>query len=72
MTFSDYMELKKECERVGIENDSCLSQLLHILQAKHVAVDAHNSYMKHMNEWESNIAKTVRERIKQAEQEVTQ
>lgn len=72
MTFSDYMELKKECERVGIENDSCLAQLLHILQAKHVAVDAHNSYMKRMNEWESNIAKTVRERIKQAEKEATQ
>ena len=65
MNFSDYMELKQECKRVGIEDDTCLAQLLHMLQAKRVAVDAHNSYMKHMNEWENNIAKTVMERIKQ-------
>lgn len=66
MIFADYMKLKERAEEVGIGDDLCLSQLLHLLQFKDVIRRHHSSCMSEIYEWERNIALEVERRIKEA------
>lgn len=66
MKFEDYMGLKDKAKKAGVENSSALKQLLHLIQAKSVAVECHKEYMHRMNEWEKNCAKAVEEEIRKA------
>lgn len=67
MTFKDYMELKKRAEKAGVQDSSALKQLLHILQAKSVAETHYKRYLRDMNAWEKEIAKCVKQEIKEKE-----
>ena len=65
MKFEDYIKLKTEAKEAGI-NSPALKQLIHIMQAKDIAVKHHNMYMREMNAWEKNIAIDVKQQIKEA------
>lgn len=67
MNFSDYVELEKRAEEHGIGDDPSLAQLLHIIQFKEAVVRGHKRTMRDLAVWEKNIAKTVEQRIKEAE-----
>lgn len=70
MTFKDYAELRERAKDAGIEQHPSLTQLLHLLQAKHKAQDYFKAYMRDMNKWEKNCAKTVEDAIRmESEQE---
>lgn len=66
MLFDDYMKLKERAEEVGIGDDPCLKQLLHLLQFKDVVRRHHSSCMSEIYEWERNLALEVESRIKEA------
>lgn len=66
MKFEDYIQLRNRAKKAGVENSNSLNQLLHLLQAKSVAIEYHKEYMKRMNEWEKNCAKEVEEEIRKA------
>lgn len=66
MLFDDYMKLKERAEEVGIGDDPCLKQLLHLLQFKDVVRRHHSSCMSEIYEWERNIKLEIEGRIKEA------
>lgn len=67
MKFEDWAELNERAKSCGIGNDRSLDQLLHILQFKEVVKSSHRRTMRELHNWEKNIAKTVEQRIKEAE-----
>lgn len=67
MNFTDYVELEKRAEAHGLGDDSALAQLLHIIQFKETVVNGHRRTMRDLDTWEKNIARTVEQRIKEAE-----
>lgn len=67
MKFEDWTELNERAKSCGIGNDRALDQLLHIIQFKEVVKSSHRRTMRELHTWEKNIAKTVEQRIKEAE-----
>ena len=67
MKFEDWAELNERAKSCGIGNDRSLAQLLHIIQFKEVVKSGHRRTMRELNTWEKNIAKSVEQRIKEAE-----
>lgn len=67
MKFEDWAELNKRAKSCGIGNDRSLDQLLYIIQFKEVVKSSHRRTMLELHTWEKNIAKTVEQRIKEAE-----
>lgn len=67
MNFDDYTKLKSRCETAGIEDCPALTQLLHLLQAKHAAQDYWKAYLNRMNKWEQNCARDVEKMIREVE-----
>jgi hypothetical protein len=67
MNFSDYVELEKRAEAHGLGGDPSLAQLLHIIQFKEAVVNGHKRTMNELAVWEKNIAESVEQRIKEAE-----
>ena len=41
-----------------------LTQLLHLEQARKVAISAYNKYCREMNDWENNIVKSIMRIVK--------
>lgn len=70
MRFEDWVELSERAKGCGIGDDESLAQLLHILQFKEVIRTSHMRTMRELNVWETNIAKEVESRIKEAEKVV--
>ena len=68
MKFKDYIELKIEAEEAGV-NSPALGELLHILQAKDIAICHHIRYLREMSEWERNLADEVKAQIREARSE---
>lgn len=67
MNFADYVELEKRAQAHGLGDDSALAQLLHIIQFKEAVVNGHRKTMRELDAWEKNIARTVEQRIEEAE-----
>lgn len=67
MRFEDWVELNERAKSCGIGNDRSLDQLLHIIQFKEVVKSGHRRTMRELHAWEKNIAKTVEQRIEEAE-----
>lgn len=67
MKFEDWAELNERAKSCGIGDDRSLAQLLHIIQFKEVVKSSHRRTMRELHTWEKNIAKTVEQRIKEAE-----
>ena len=63
MKFIDYHELRQRAEEAGIKDSSALKQLLHLIQAKQVAIRHHEKYLEEMNRWERNCYECVVEEI---------
>lgn len=66
MNFSDYYGLRERAKAAGVEDSPSLKMLLHLLQAKEVAVKHHRDYLMEMNNWERNCFKCVEDEIKKA------
>lgn len=64
MNYNDYAKLKERAKEVGLEEHPPLIQLLHLLQAKHKVQNHYRAYMRDMNEWEKNCARSLEEAIK--------
>lgn len=67
MNFADYVELEKRAQAHGLGDDSALAHLLHIIQFKEAVVNGHRKTMRELDAWEKNIARTVEQRIEEAE-----
>lgn len=67
MKFEDWAELNERAKSCGIGNDRSLAQLLHIIQFKEVVKSGHRRTIRELHTWEKDIAKTVEQRIKEAE-----
>ena len=66
MNYLNYLGLRERAKAAGVEDSLALKQLLHLIQAKNVAIKHHREYLKEMNEWERNCFKCVEEEIKKA------
>lgn len=64
MNSNDYVKLKERAKEAGLEDHPSLIQLLHLLQGKHKVQDHYRAYMRDMNEWEKNCARSVEEAIR--------
>lgn len=69
MRFEDYFELKDRA--AGIDCPA-LSQLLHLIQAKDVAIKHHKAYLLEMHKWERDCAAAVEQAIKEHERAMIQ
>lgn len=67
MRLEDWVELSERAESCGIGDDKSLAQLLHILQFEEVVKSGHRRTMRELHVWESNIKKTVEQRISEEE-----
>ena len=69
--FDRYRECKEIVEEIKDEEqkkyvNSILLQLLHIEQGRGIAVRAHQKYCNEMNEWENNLVREIKRRVKEA------